>query len=924
MEGNMGNDTQISNTNRNDFYLHLDMLALTLSLRKNAFNSTKRVELLFSTYIKMIKNDSDYFFIDKKRQPNILTSLERSKAVCRIDKAKELENWLKNLRQDDPTDFLLLPASFYVMKDGKRRSHMGGLTILRKKNYYMVLHVDKEKWLNGFAVSYVQVAVTNVRKLSNILLYEPDFKEDKLFSVFRKIEQISEDFQAIPSIEMKSQTTGNCVVAEIEASLKTILYNCQIDLLSIDSRERVTPKWNVTHDEPTLEMRKRFLEAMKGENKSWNDHFDYLFAYYLYRKGQSATTALLPIDRQSKWWYQTVYKAFKIDPYVNALMSSGGKIPIWNEEDLQRRIKRELGLLHTNDIKGVAENKLVEALKFCGCLLSIFEERVELIKIPIAKEMNKRMVSSLEERLQVYHAEIKRRITIQKEKSQQTSSAQLFQFVGMDEKQKIEFTQRADFLALSLSLKSNTNIFMTPENHNLLLSIYIKMLKDDHDQFFIDTNRQTNIIQSLNRTVERYNHEKPENLKVMLENLRNNDPTDFLFFPANYFAFDSKYTGYVCGLTVYKKDDAFLILKVDKERENTSKGVSYVELSSSKVEELSKIIFSSKELLNVRPYETLKKIEAISHTFIAIPAIQLADQITNNGGVSEIETSLMMILFHCQNNLFELSEQSKITPKWNSEWQASTAEMRKRFLHAVKGENHEWNENFDYIFSYYECRNDLCTKREHSGNDQKNTWNQHINNLYRNDPYLTVVLNNGGKIPTDFVGQLKEILANYDQCDQQEIRKIDLIDLDDTLANIKQETHFLKERDTYNKIPIASKMNEYLIDSLNKKIIEIQREIHDRLGSKKTRQDRKNSFQLWGRKSVSWSALNGQKAQETQPATDPLVNYISSGNRLSALLGRAKQLTKMRSQDLSGKQTIHNVKDTQKKKKARINCFSVR
>ena len=57
-------------------------------------------------------------------------------------------------------------------------------------------------------------------------------------------------------------------------------------------------------------MRKRFLSAVKGENPEWNQLFDYIFDFYLYRMGK------LPENREdspikSKTWYKVIRNMFR-------------------------------------------------------------------------------------------------------------------------------------------------------------------------------------------------------------------------------------------------------------------------------------------------------------------------------------------------------------------------------------------------------------------------------------------------------------------------------------------------------------------------------------------------------------------------------------------------------------------------------------
>ena len=62
----------------------------------------------------------------------------------------------------------------------------------------------------------------------------------------------------------------------------------------------LTPTWNIVHLNPTVEMRERFLKVVKGKNKNGMLLFDYIFGYYLYRKGYDIETTIIH-HRQEKF-----------------------------------------------------------------------------------------------------------------------------------------------------------------------------------------------------------------------------------------------------------------------------------------------------------------------------------------------------------------------------------------------------------------------------------------------------------------------------------------------------------------------------------------------------------------------------------------------------------------------------------------------
>ncbi|WP_301359477.1 hypothetical protein [Enterococcus spodopteracolus] len=100
----------------NDFKKRIDMLAMNLSLKENdRFYSG--LEMIFTLYEKMIQNDQDTFFIDKERKAHIIESLKYSKQIFETKKLMKMQELLLNLRSDDPTDFLIFPATFSVFEE---------------------------------------------------------------------------------------------------------------------------------------------------------------------------------------------------------------------------------------------------------------------------------------------------------------------------------------------------------------------------------------------------------------------------------------------------------------------------------------------------------------------------------------------------------------------------------------------------------------------------------------------------------------------------------------------------------------------------------------------------------------------------------------------------------------------------------------
>ncbi|OBS62828.1 hypothetical protein AX758_09645 [Enterococcus mundtii] len=103
---------------KHEFEKRVDMLALSLALKPNDknFDQNDDYKLLISTYIKMLEQDQDDFFIDRNSKQNIIRSLERTKAYFDFAEENQLRASLEKLVNDDPTDFMLFPWLFLLVR----------------------------------------------------------------------------------------------------------------------------------------------------------------------------------------------------------------------------------------------------------------------------------------------------------------------------------------------------------------------------------------------------------------------------------------------------------------------------------------------------------------------------------------------------------------------------------------------------------------------------------------------------------------------------------------------------------------------------------------------------------------------------------------------------------------------------------------
>lgn len=837
----------------NDFVKRLDMLALSLSLKKNthSFDSSEGYRLLFTTYIKMFENDVDHFFIDLRKQEKFIESLNRTKELYDCGNVEVLEDVFEHMTKNDPADFMLFPV-LSQSRSIRLPYLLWKLVVYKKENDYMVVHVDVKERFDLGQVSYARVPKENVADLCKILAHSSDLLNPRNIFILRAIDEISSGFQQIPEFLLARDFSSKGGISEVEACLNVILSHCQEDMFRLGVSDKSQAKRNLVFTESNLELRRRFLEAVKGENPLWNVQFDYVFDHYLYRIGEIAKNSTLPEERDGGWWYINSQAAFEKDPYIRTLMNNKGGIPRWNEKLIQKRLGElvePLSELYDQELSQVPIKQLKSKLHQDAVLLTMNEDRLATIKIPFAKEMSKRLLSKLDERHQEITDEINRRGSLElKKKHLKYANHWLTEFAmkfmpisiknyflseSIEKKQSDEFIRRVDMLALTLSLKRNSRSFFPSEFYELLFSTYIKMIENDPNHFFIDPIRRPKIIQSLERTLELYKLEEVGSLQTIFENLKNNDPTDFMLFPACYSLLNPAQRRHVSGLTVYKRDNQYVVIQVDKEEHLREGSVSYVHIPLEKIEELSRIFFASRHALDLKPFGILRKIEALSHPFKAIPSIILASQTTGNCLVSEVEASLKIALYNCQKDIFA-SPQTLLTPKWNLTAPATaTIEMRKRFLVALKGSNEEWNQNFDYLFDYYLYRKKKCEQLVGPDSDQvKQVCYDNVREYFNNDPYLVQIFKSGGRIPSaldlqseEKINQVEEPLgSNY----KEKIKTMDIYYLNHLFEYNKERIEWLKEKIPTIKIPVAKEMTEALVIRIECKNKEMESEIQQR------------------------------------------------------------------------------------------------
>lgn len=296
----------------NDYELRYELLALTLGIKNNdcifamSEDEKKGYHLLFSTYQIMIEQDKDEFFIQTKKKDKVLTSLKNTLDFYEATNEREIKKILEKLENNNPESFFILPIGCLF---NELNGHVFGIIIYKKDKEYIVTMVDKNLIR---PVEYVTIAKDALDKfISYLFLNDKKPLEKKLyFNEAAELVSLSKEKMAIPlNIKTTRQFVGNCLVSEIEATLKLALFNCEADLFNRPPfRYTKHLKWGATFPVSTLEMRKRFLTAIKTNYPIFDEKLDDLFDKYLARKNDAKNFRRPP---QTKLDFLSIQEKFK-------------------------------------------------------------------------------------------------------------------------------------------------------------------------------------------------------------------------------------------------------------------------------------------------------------------------------------------------------------------------------------------------------------------------------------------------------------------------------------------------------------------------------------------------------------------------------------------------------------------------------------
>ncbi|WP_165004042.1 MULTISPECIES: hypothetical protein [unclassified Enterococcus] len=247
-----------------------------------------------------------------------------------------------------------------------------------------------------------------------------------------------------------------------------------------------------------------------------------------------------------------------------------------------------------------------------------------------------------------------------------------------------------DILAVALGLKySGTLIYGDAEgkkNDQILFSTYKTMLKQNQNKFFIDNQKLSDVLESLDRSLRFSHAETREEAEQLIHQLKSETPSSFILCRDER---EKNTPSHASGLLLYKnKNKDYLIYNIDKNRNIDKRtSVNFLTIPADKLTKLSKILLEEKlnyRLPGASPFENLRKIVDLSEEKFFLPTdISLSLQTIGNCYIKNIEAAFKVALHRCNHSINYYSKDSSTTPKWNNSL-ASTLKMRYYFTLAMK------------------------------------------------------------------------------------------------------------------------------------------------------------------------------------------------------------------------------------------------
>ncbi|PQF21947.1 hypothetical protein [Enterococcus mundtii] len=268
----------------------------------------------------------------------------------------------------------------------------------------------------------------------------------------------------------------------------------------------------------------------------------------------------------------------------------------------------------------------------------------------------------------------------------------------------IDFNDQYHILAMALRLGKAANFKAVgkegKENYQFLFSKLIKMVENDQDSFFIETDKKNDLIHSLGHTIDYYDAKKKEDIQHIIENLREDDPTSFVIIPS-YSTTTRLFHDHIYSLIIHKKED-YIVTKIDKLESMISN--FQLKVDPKNLDKLSDILYYSKfdyrkTRISVDIFSKLKKIStekpfALHNKLRGYPGI-------TNCPILEPLTALKWTVYNCNKPILsdEIKKKQVIYPKlWPSK------DLRVRFYQTFLGDDEQHNRQFSMLWNYYVMR----------------------------------------------------------------------------------------------------------------------------------------------------------------------------------------------------------------------------
>ncbi|OTP12487.1 hypothetical protein A5844_000720 [Enterococcus sp. 10A9_DIV0425] len=264
-----------------DFDRQYHILALALRLGKASdFKAVgdegkENYQFLFSKFISMIEQDKGSFFIEPQKKAAIITSLQHTIDFYDTKEASELQNIIENLKENDPTSFVIIPSYITITSVN---NHVYSLIIYKRSDHYVLVKTDKlhSDFMNNY---YIKFPPERIEEVSELLFatkfdYHPTSRVNIISYIKRKLDQ--------PVNEMRLSMRGysgvpNCPILEPFTAFRIALYNCHDSIFA-------THEFYLKRFYKSKECRKRFLNTFLDTNKEQIQKFLALWDHYEKRK----------------------------------------------------------------------------------------------------------------------------------------------------------------------------------------------------------------------------------------------------------------------------------------------------------------------------------------------------------------------------------------------------------------------------------------------------------------------------------------------------------------------------------------------------------------------------------------------------------------------------------------------------------------